>query len=93
MLEDAVAEAVPNDVRRRAAGRQRRGRPELAGLFVADVEGLAGEVAHRIVVPGGEPEFVRVLAPGVGAAAFRNDGAERRIGQHIDPGRGRDLAG
>ena len=92
VLENGVTKSMPNDVSAGAAGRPRRGRPDLAGFFIADVKGLAGEIAHRIVKPRGEPEFVRVFKPGVSAAIFRNDGAERWIGQHVDPGRGRDLA-
>ena len=62
VLEDAVAKAVADDVRRGAAGRQRRGRPELAGLLVADVERLAAGVLDRIVVPGREPKLVAFSA-------------------------------
>ena len=34
-----------------------------------------------------------VFAPGVGHAAFRNDGSEMRIGQHVAPRRRRRLPG
>ena len=91
MLEDAVAEAVPADVRCRAAAGQRRGRPEVAALFVAEVQGFAARIAHRVVVPRGEAEFVGVLAPGVGLTALRDDGAEVRIRQHVHPRRRRHL--
>ena len=76
-----------------AASRQRRGRPETPALLVADVERLAAGVGDRVVVPGREPEFVAVLRPGVGAAALGDDGAELRVGDHVDPRRGRGLAG
>ena len=66
MLEDAVAKAVPADVGLGAAARQRRGRPEVAALLVAEVQGFAARIAHGIVVPGSEAELVSVLAPGVG---------------------------
>ena len=90
VLEHAVAEAVPGDVGRRAAPGQRRRRPEMAAFLVAQVEGLAARVGDRVVVPGREAELVGVLAPGVGLAALRDDGAEVRIGQHVDPGRRRE---
>ena len=93
VFEDAVAEAVAGDVGVSAACRQRRRRPELPGLLVAEIERLAAGVADRVVVPGGEPEFVAVLRPGVGAAAFGDDRAELRVGDHVDPRRGRRLAG
>src|SRR5687768_13570586 len=85
MLEDGVAEPVPDDVRRRAAGRPGTWRPNLAGFFVANVERLAGCVLDRIVLPWGEAEFVRVLEPGVSAAAFREDRAELRVRDDVDP--------
>ena len=93
VLENRVTKSVPNDVSAGPASRPRRRRPDLASFFIADVKGLPGEVAHRIVKPGGEPEFVRVFKPGVSATIFRYDGAERWVGQHIYPRRGRDLAG
>ena len=93
VLEDAVAESVPADVRRRSAAGQRRGRPEMAALFVAQVKRLSARIADRIVVPGREAELVGVLAPGVGQAALRDDGAEMRVGQHIHPRRRRHLPG
>ena len=76
VFEDAVAEAVPGDIGSRAAAGQRRGRPEVAALFVADVEGLSARIGDRIVVPGRQAELVGVFAPGVGAAALGDDGAE-----------------
>src|SRR5439155_21902696 len=93
VLENGVTKTVPNDISAGAAGRPRGGRPDLAGFFIPNVKGLAGEVAHRIVKPRGEPEFVCVFKPGVSTTIFRNDRAERWIGQHIDPARGCDLPG
>ncbi|KAF5056940.1 hypothetical protein DSECCO2_362120 [anaerobic digester metagenome] len=57
-------------------------------LLVAKVEGFPSLVCDRVVVPGGEAEFVGVFAPGVGTAAFGDDAPEERVGQHIGPGRG-----
>ena len=85
MFEDAIAEAVPADVCGRSAAGKRRGGPEVASLFVPEVEGLSARVAHRVVVPRGEAELVSVFAPGIGLAALRDDGAEVGIGQDVHP--------
>ena len=58
MFEHGIAKAVANDVGRRAARGQRRGRPELSGLLIADVEGLAGGVRDGIVVPGRQAKLM-----------------------------------
>ena len=91
VLEDAVAESVAADVRLRAAAGQRRGRPEMAALFVAEVKGFSARIAHGVVVPGSEAELVGILAPRAGQAALRDDGSEVRVGQHIHPRRRRHL--
>ena len=44
-------------------------------------------------MPRGEPEFVRVVRPGVRAAALADDRADVRAGDHVDPRRRRALAG
>ena len=93
VLEHAVAKAMPDDVGAPRACRQGRRGPEAAGLFIAQEERLAAAIAHRVVMPGGEAEFVGILAPGVSRTALRDDGAEVRIGQHVHPGRGCDFAG
>ena len=92
VFEHGVAKAVANHIGRRAARRGGRGRPELARVLVANVEGLARGVLHRIVAPGGQPELMGIFDPRVGTATFRDDRAKRGIGQHIDPRRGRGLA-
>ena len=92
VLEDAVAEAVPADVGSVSAG-EWRGGPEVAALLVAEVEGFAARIAHRVVPPGREAELVGVLAPRVCRAALRDDGAEVWVGQHVNPGRRRHLPG
>src|SRR5580658_4303116 len=93
MLEDGVAVAVANDVRRADvfANRQRGRSPQLAGVEVADVEHLAGAVAHRIVRPLRNLMLLAVDGPGVAGAFDRNREAERRICNNVDPWRGRPL--
>ncbi len=58
-----------------AAGPGRR-RPETSTFFVTEVERFAVRIAYGVVRPWREKKLVRVLAPGVGAAAFRDDRAE-----------------
>ena len=98
VLEHAVAEAVADAVRRCglvvarvARGRPRGRRPDLAAVLVAQEDLLAAGVGHRVVVPGREPQLMGVLAPGVGAPGLRHDRAEARVGDDVDPGRGRPM--
>ena len=70
----------------------RGGRPELAGVFVAYVEGFARQVANGIVAPGRKTVFVRVFAPGIDGAGFGNHRSEGRVGDDVDPGRRRALS-
>ena len=53
VLEDAVAEPVPADVAGLAGSRQGSGRPEGAGLLIAQIERFTAGVAHRVVVEAG----------------------------------------
>src|SRR3546814_365112 len=70
---------------------QRGRRPEPPGLLVADVERLAAGVADRVVVPGREPELMRILRPRVAGVRFAGHAAEPGIGQHVRPRRRRRL--
>src|SRR4029077_4935672 len=85
MLEDAIAEAMPANIRCRPTAGQRRGRPEMAPLFVTEIQGFSARIAHRVVLPWSKAEFMGVLAPSVGLAVLRDDGAKVRISQYIDP--------
>ena len=87
MLEHAVAKAMPHGVRRRAARRQQGRRPVVPGDLVADIDRLGVGVADGVVRPRCEPELVRVLAPGAGAAGLRQQRPEAGIGDHVGPGR------
>src|SRR5437879_1675614 len=91
MLEDAVAESVAADVRIRSAPGQRAGGPEVAALFVTEVEGFSARIADGVIGPGSETELVGILAPSVGKAALGDDSSEVRVCQHVDPPRGRRL--
>ena len=78
VFEHGIAKAMTDDVGRRAARGQRRGRPELPGLLVPDVKGFPGGVGDGVVVPGRQAKLVAIFDPGVGAAALRNDRPEDR---------------
>src|SRR3546814_7703512 len=69
---------------RAVAGAGQRGRrPEPPGLLVAAIERLAAGVADRVVVPGREPELMRILRPRVAGVRFAGHAAEPGIGQHV----------
>ena len=96
VFENAVAEAMTRDIRRRAAPRyagQQCGRPEAAAFLVAQVIRLGVCIADRVIRPRRETELVRVFAPGVGAAALGNQRSKRRIRQDIHPRCGRHPSG
>ena len=63
----------------------------MSTLLVAQIEGLASGIGHRVIVPGGEPELVGVLHPGVRAAFLADDRSDVRAGDDIDPRRRRAL--
>ena len=86
-LEDAVTESVPADVGGGAAVGQRRGRPEVAALFVTDKAGFSTGIADWIIIPRGKPHLVGIFDPGVSEAALRDDGSEVPVRQHIYPRR------
>src|SRR5688500_6816756 len=89
MLVCRIPQAVTHRVRPAAAGRQRRGGPELSGVFVADEDRLAGGIAYRIVSPGGQAIVVAVLRPRIAGAALGGDKSKRRMGNDVRPGVGR----
>ena len=59
-------------------------------MFIADVKRLSRHIAHRIVVPRGEPELVQVgllaVAGGHGGAVMQG---ERKIGRGQAEGGGK----
>src|SRR3546814_11880669 len=82
VLVDAVAEAVAHAIRAVAGDGQRGRRPEPPGLLVAAVERLPAGVADRVVVPGRQPELLRLLRPsvaGVRSAGRARDGRQARL--------------
>ncbi len=62
------------------------------GFLVADVDRLSGRIADRIVAPGRDLVLLRIQRPGAAGAVGGDQKAELRIGDDIDPGRGRPLA-
>ncbi len=88
VADDRVARAVHGFVLTVAAGRERRGGPDGSRLLVPQVHGFRRRVGHRVVPPRREPILRAVLRPGVAESRFRDQTAERGIGDHVDP-RGR----
>ena len=86
VLEAAVALAVACDVDGSfVANGQRRGRPDFAGAFVADIESFAGRIDDVIVGPGRELIFVAVLRPCKAGAGFGDQETEVWIRDDVDP--------
>src|SRR4029077_2102902 len=85
-FEARVALSVARDVRFVfEANRRRRGTPEFAGAFVANVDRLAGRVGDGIVRPRRELVLVGIQRPGVARAGLGGEEAERRIRDYVDP--------
>src|SRR5277367_3363692 len=93
VLEAAVAATVTSDIGGQGvADRKRRRAPDIAGLFVSEIEGLALRIADGIVRPGRELVLAAVGGPSIAATLGCGLKAERGIGDHIDPGCRRRLA-
>src|SRR4051795_6235937 len=69
-----------------ASDRARRGAPQLTGRLVLEIDHLAHRIAHRVVVPRGEPEEVAVLRPGAAAAPLGHHEAAMSVGYDVGPG-------
>ncbi|KAG0767431.1 hypothetical protein G6F22_017655 [Rhizopus arrhizus] len=63
----------------------------MAADLVAQIEGFAAGVGDAVVVPGRQAELMGVARPAIGLPAFRDHGADRGIGNDVDPGRRRAL--
>src|SRR6516164_4984621 len=66
----AVAEAMPDDVGCPSWRRQRCWRPKASATLIANVKGFSSGVRNWIVVPRRQTKLVRILRPGVAAAAL-----------------------
>src|SRR5687768_1678252 len=84
---------MTHGIRPATAGGERRGRPELPGLLVAQKNRFTGWIADGIVSPGREPVLVAAASPRVAGAAFRSGESERRMGDDVRPRNGRKRAG
>src|ERR1700741_2636233 len=69
MFEHGVTKTVPDDIAIVASRRQRRRRPDFSRFYIAKIKGFTAEISDRIVVPGREPKFMRILGPGVSTAS------------------------
>jgi len=66
-------------------------RPDIAAILVTHVDSFTGAVADRIVRPWRELVFAAIDRPRATASLCGHLEAERRIGDHIHPRRGRHL--
>ena len=93
MFEAAVSTAVAGDIGRGfVANGQRGGAPQFAGVIITQIERFAWTVGNGIVRPRRELVFAAVDGPCVAASLSRRLKAEGRIGDDVDPWRGRRLA-
>ena len=93
MFEPAVPGAVTDDVGRLfAPNRLSRRAPHLACVVIADIDGFADRVAHRIVRPWGELVLAAVLRPCVAGPGLGDLEAERLVGDDVQPRRRSGLA-
>src|SRR5262249_50176992 len=67
------------------ADRQRRRRPDLAGLLVAEEDGLSRSVANGIVRPGRELVLATVARPRESGSGLGHEKAEAGVRDHVRP--------
>ena len=92
MRDDAVALSL-RDVVKRRRGEPGVGQhtPAAPALLVLQQEPFGRWICHRIVRPASQLVQTTVEGPAVATTGFRNQSAEARVGQHIDPGPHRPL--
>src|SRR5215469_867079 len=93
MFEHGVTKAVPDDIAIVASRWQRRWRPDVSSFFIAKIKGFTTEISDRIVVPGRESKFMRILGPGVSTAGLGHYCPEIWVCQDVHPGNGGSRAG
>ena len=84
--EAAVPLAVADEIGSLAPDGQRRGAPDLSGFLVAEEEGFPGRVADGVVGPRGELVLAAVAGPRVAGSRLRDQAADGRVGEDVDPG-------
>src|ERR1700756_4147540 len=85
MFEHGVTKTVADNIATVASRRQRRRRPDLSGFFIPKIKGFTAEIGDRIVVPGRETKFMRILGPGVSTAGLRHHSSEIWVCQDVNP--------
>ena len=84
-LEGRIARAVADQTGSLAAGWHGCGRPDQAGLLIAQVERFARQIGQWVVAPGSQPVLAAVFSPGATRSGFRDQKTKLRIGNHVDP--------
>ncbi len=87
LLEGRCAGEMAHLERRGVFHRRGRGAPHFAAFLIAQVENIAGRIAHRVVVPRSEAVEVAADSPAESAAALGDHEAGVRIRHHVRPGR------
>ena len=94
MFEAAVSAAVSGDISRGFVANGKRSRaPQFAGIIITQIERFAWTVGNGIVRPRRDLVFAAVDGPRLAASLSRGLKAKGRIGDDVDPRRGRGLAG
>ena len=92
VFENAVALTMPDDVRLSLANRQRRGGPDGARIFIAQVDHFSRRIADGVVGPGRQTILAAVERPRAAATGFGDLKSKLdRIADDVGPGRGRPL--
>ena len=87
-LEDRVALAVAHERGAARSDWKWSRTPNLAGLFVAQVDGFAGRIGDGVIAPGCKAVRLAVAAPRITGSALGNQKPEKGIGDDVDPWRG-----
>src|SRR5688572_30104972 len=85
MLKNTISHPMADKIRCIGASGQRRGRPNLTGIFVAQIDSLARRVTDRVIMPRREFVLAAIDCPRAAHACFRNQESELRVGDHIGP--------
>src|SRR5688572_6449476 len=85
MLKNTISYPMADKIRCIGASRQRRGRPNLTGIFVAQIDSLARRVTDWVIMPGSKFVLAAIDCPRAAHACFRNKESELRVGDHIGP--------
>ena len=85
MFEYAIAKAMSRAVFPLSRARLRRRRPQIPPFHITDIQRLPAPIGHRIVMPGRQAIFMRILIPSVRLPTFTDHRTKMRVRQDIAP--------